>query len=495
MRARHHLAGARWRIENTSMSELARQAALDTAGMIRRGDASAVEVMDAHYDRIEILNPQINALVNVLPREAALELARQADRARSRGEPCGPLHGLPMAVKDTHDAAGFPTTWGFVPWAERVARHDGAVAARQRAAGALFIAKSNVPEFALGSHTFNNLFGTTSNPYDLSRTAGGSSGGAAAALATGMLPLADGSDMGGSLRNPAGYCNVVGLRPSLGRVPADGPFGWFARLLTPGPMARNVPDAALLLSVQAGPNHDDPLSRPEPGRHFRDLPHADPATLKIAWSADLGFAPVDAAMVRLLEAAAVVFEDLGCEVENACPDLRGGMSVFQTQRAASLAQTGRALDRSLPRWREHAKETMIWNVEQGYALTAEDLLRCEVERTAIYQRVGAFFAHHDALLLPSAQVPPFDKSLDWVREIDGRAMETYIDWMTICCAVTVTDLPAISVPGGFTDDGLPLGLQIVGRPHGDLDLLAIARLFEEATGHGQRRPPQSEHAG
>lgn len=477
------------------MSDLTWQSATDIAVMIQQGDLSAAEVMDAHYDRIEALNPEINALVNLLPREAALNLARDADRAHSRGASCGPLHGLPVAVKDTHDAAGFPTTWGFVPWAERVAQLDGDVAARQRQAGALLIGKSNVPEFALGSHTFNRLFGTTSNPYDLSRTAGGSSGGAAAALATGMLPLADGSDMGGSLRNPAGYCNVVGLRPSIGRVPGDGPFGWFARLLTPGPMARNVSDAALLLSVQAGPKRGDPLSRPEPGQGFREPRRPDPRTLRIAWSADLGFAPVDAEMVRMIERAAGLFEQLGCRVENICPDLRGGMSVFQTQRAANLAQTGRALDRALPSWREHAKDTMVWNVEQGYALTTDDLIRSEVERTAIYQRASAFFADYDALLLPSAQVPPFDKSLDWVHEINGQTMETYIDWMTICCAVTVTDLPAISIPAGFTDDGLPLGLQIVGRPHGDLELLGTALLFEEATDYRHRHPPQRQHTG
>ncbi|NIP16137.1 MAG: amidase [Pseudomonadales bacterium] len=476
------------------MSDLTRLPATKLVEAIRRGDASAVEVMDAHYDRIEARNPEINALVNVLPREAAHDLARQADAARSRGEVCGPLHGLPMAVKDTHDAAGFPTTWGFVPWAERVAQLDGELAARQRRAGALIIAKSNVPEFALGSHTFNRLFGTTSNPYDPSKTAGGSSGGAAAALATGMLPLADGSDMGGSLRNPAGYCNVVGLRPSVGRVPGESPFGWFARLLTPGPMARNVDDVALLLSVQAGPRRGDPLSRPEQGECFREPPHPDRESLKIAWSADLGFAPVDAGVARLVEQAAVTFEQLGCRVENDCPDLRGGMSVFQIQRAANLGQTGRALDRALPGWRDHAKDTMIWNVEQGYALTAEALIRSEVDRTAIYQRVSRFFADYDALLLPSAQVPAFDKSLDWVREINGQAMETYIDWMTICCAVTVTDLPSISVPAGFTPGGLPIGLQIVGRPHGDLDLLAIARLFEEATGHRHRHPLQSEES-
>lgn len=476
------------------MSDLTWQPAAEIAAMMLRGDVSAAEIMNAHYDRIEANNPQINALVNLLPREAALGLARAADHARSRGEPCGPLHGMPMAVKDTHDAAGFPTTWGFVPWAERVAQLDGEVAARQRRAGALFIGKSNVPEFGLGSHTFNELFGVTSNPYDTSRTVGGSSGGAAAALATGMLPLADGSDMGGSLRNPAGYCNVVGLRPSIGRVPGEAPFGWFARLLTPGPMARNVKDVALLLSVQAGPKLDDPLSRPEPGKRFQEPSRPDPAQLKIAWSADLGFAPVDAEVERMLERSAGIFENLGCRVENAYPDLRGGMSVFQTQRAANLAQTGRALDRSLPSWREHAKDTMIWNVEQGYALTADDLIRSEVERKAIYRRASGFFADYDALLLPSAQVPPFDKSLDWVREINGQAMASYIDWMTICCAVTVTDLPAISVPAGFTDDGLPLGLQIVGRPNADLDLLGIALLFEEATDYRHRHPLQNRGA-
>jgi amidase len=353
----------------------------------------------------------------------------------------------------------------------------------------LFIGKTNMPEFGLGSHTFNSLFGATLNPYDASKTPGGSSGGAAVALATGMLPVADGSDMGGSLRNPASFCNVVGLRPSIGRVPDERSFGWFGRIVTAGPMARTVSDTALLFSVQAGPVANDPLSLTEPGTAFDSSLNTDPETLRLAWSTDLGFVPVDPEVAAIIEQAASVFEGLGAQIENTCPDLSGAMDVFQTQRAASMAVTGRALDRSLPDWRDYAKDTAIWNIEQGFALTADEILRSEIDRTTIYRRVAGFFEEYDALLLPAAQVPPFDKDNDWVREINGEPMSTYIDWMTICCAISITGLPAISIPGGFTADGLPVGLQIVGPPRADLNLLRIAHTFEQATPHHARRPP------
>jgi amidase len=397
-----------------------------------------------------------------------------------------------MAPKDLEDAAGFPTTHGFVPYADNIAQLDSPLVARQRAAGALFIGKTNVPEFGLGSHTFNSLFGITRNPYDLDRTAGGSSGGAAVALASGMLPLADGSDMGGSLRNPASFCNIVGLRPSVGRVPNSSPLGWFARLSTSGPMARSVADAALLLSVQSGPYPPDPLTLSAPGSEFLAGLDRDLRGLRIAWSPDLGFLPVDREVSTIVEQATRTLADLGCHVERACPDLRSAMGVFQVQRAALLRIKGELLDESSPGWRKHAKDATAWNIEKGMTLKTADLINSERERTAIYQRVAAFFENFDALVLPAAQVPPFAVETEWVTEINGAQMATYIDWMTICCAISVTGLPAIAVPAGFTESGLPVGVQIVGRPRGDFELLQIARGFEQATRWGERRPSPLE---
>jgi amidase len=475
-----------------TVNDLVFESAASLSAAMRRGKLSAVDLMNACYDQIERLNPRVNAIVNLLEREQALDLARSADRNQVRGAPLGPLHGIPMAAKDAVDVAGFPTTFGFGPFRDRVAAADDALADRHRAAGALFIGKTNMPEFGLGSHTFNDVFGVTGNPYDLQRSAGGSSGGAAAALASGMLPLADGSDMGGSLRNPASFCNVVGMRPSIGRVPDKRPMGWLARLSTPGPMARNVADAALLLSVQAGHYPQDPLSLGQPGHSFAGTLARELQGLRIAWTPDLALTPVDPEVTKLVAAAAGTFRDFGCVVEEACPDLSDAMAVFQVQRAAALAVLGRSLDRDLPDWRNHAKDTAIWNIELGLALGADDLLDAEVRRTRIYHQAVEFFQRYDALLLPAAQVPPFPVDMEWVQQINGQTMETYIDWMTICCAISVTGLPALSVPAGFTDAGLPVGLQIVTGPHDDLGLLQLAHEFEQATLHHLRRPETAE---
>ncbi len=444
--------------------------------------------MNEVYDRIEAVNGQVNALVNLLPRASALELAQAADDVPVAER--GPLHGLPMAPKDAVDVAGFPTTWGFGPWANQVASEDEELVARMRRAGALFIGKSNMPEFGLGSNTFNSLFGATLNPYDPEKTPGGSSGGAAVALATGMLPLADGSDMGGSLRNPASFCNVVGFRPSIGRVPANRGFGWFGRLATTGPMARTVADTTLLFSIQAGPYTPDPITLPEPGETFLDalVPPEDLSGCRIAHSADLGGLPIAPEVSAVIADCATVFEKLGAEVTAAEPDLKTAMDVFQTQRAAGLATLGRSLDRTIPDWRDHAKDTAIWNIEKGFELSSDEVLDSELERTRLYANIVRFFDQYDALILPAAQVPAFDTTTDWVKTINGQTLPTYIDWMTVCCAITVTSCPAISVPGGFTEDGLPVGLQIVGKPRGDLDLLRIAHAFEQATLHYQRKP-------
>lgn len=455
---------------------------------LQRGSVAATDVMNEVYDRIEAINPSVNAIVNLLARDEALRLAEVADRVPVAQR--GPLHGLPMAPKDAVMVKGFPTTLGFRPYADRIAEEDETIAARMRRAGAIFIGHTNMPEFGLGSHTFNSLFGATLNPYDPSKTPGGSSGGAAVALATHMLPLADGSDMGGSLRNPASFCNVVGFRPSIGRMPNSKGFGWYGRLSTTGPMARTVADASLLMSVMAGPDPSDPLTLTESGEYFLDglVPHDDLPRLKIAYSPDLHGLPVDAAVTPIIRNAADTFANLGCEVVETSPDLSRAMEVFQTQRAAALALLGDTLDASIPDWKSSAKDTAVWNIEKGQTLSGTQIITTEVLRNRIYADAVAFMDEFDVLILPAAQVPAFDTQVDWVREINGQPMETYIDWMTVCCAITVTGFPAVSVPAGFTQGGLPVGLQMVGKPRGDLALLRIAHAFEVATQHHLQSP-------
>ena len=467
------------------------ESALELTDALRTSRLSAVEVMEETYDRIEAVNPRLNGIVSLLARSEALALAAEADRLPLQGRAA--FHGVPMAIKDLSDAAGFPTTSGFVPYRDRIASADGRMPARLRAAGALFIGKTNTPEFGLGSHTFNSLFGATLNPYDVTRTPGGSSGGAAVAVATGMLVVADGSDMGGSLRNPASFCNVVGLRPSIGRVPPRGAAGWFGRMSTGGPIGRTVADAALLFSVQAGPDLIDPLTLPEPGSVFRQVASEGAAVSaerpgRIAYSPNLHGLPIEHEVAEVIARAPAVFEGLGWTVDEAAPDLSRAMEVFQIQRAAGLSNLGRTLDETVPDWRSHAKDTAVWNIDRGVALTSEEIMRSELLRAQIYAGVAEFFERYDALILPAAQVAPFEIDTDWINEINGVDLPTYIDWMTVCCAISVTGLPAISVPAGFTSTGLPVGLQIVGKPQGDLELLRIAYAFEQATLHHQRQP-------
>ena len=457
---------------------------------LQRGTVSAVDLMRNVYARIEAINPTVNALVNLLDEREALALAAAADQVPIAER--GPLHGLPMAPKDAVAVRGFPTTWGFKPFATRIEEQDSALAQRMRDAGALFIGHSNMPEFGLGSNTFNALFGSTLNPYDLGKTAGGSSGGAAVALATDMLPLADGSDMGGSLRNPASFCNVVGLRPSIGRTPMSRGFGWYGRLVTSGPMAKTVADTTLLFSILAGPDASDPLTLPESGEQFLDA--LVPAQLdnnhpiKVAVSEDLGTLPIDPEVRSVIQNTAKVFSDLGAEVVLDHPNLAGAMEVFQTQRAAGLRTLGRSLDFTLPRWRDDAKDTAIWNIERGFALTPDQLLDSELQRTKIYAEVAEFFQNYDVLALPAAQVPPFSIEQEWVTQIDGVDLDTYIDWMAVCCMITVTGLPTLSIPAGFSSDGLPIGVQLVGKPRGDLALLKIAHWFEQSTQFYTQQP-------
>ena len=447
---------------------------------------SARELLDLHLARIAERNPQLNAIVS-LDEERARAAASAADEATARGEALGPLHGLPFAFKDTHDVAGWRTTYGSPLFAEHVPETDDLVVERIRAAGAVTIGKTNVPEFAAGSHTFNTVFGTTLNPIDPARSAGGSSGGAACAVRAGMVPLADGSDMGGSLRNPASFCNVVGLRPSPGRVPTWPSAAPWSTLSVQGPMARTVADAALLLSVQAGPDARSPIAIEQPGAPFAAELGRELTGLRVAWSPDLGGAvSVDAAVADRIAPQVAVFEQLGCTVAQDCPDFAGADDVFRMLRAWLFDLS---LGGHRDRWPELLKESIVWNVDEGRKLTGADLARAERLHAALFHRVREFFTRYDLLLLPVSQVVPFDAALEYPTTVGGQEQQTYLDWMRSAYFVTATGCPALSVPAGFTADGLPVGLQVVGPHHGDLAVLQAGHAFEQATRHQLQRPP------
>ena len=454
------------------------------AALLHARELSAAEVMRAFLAQIERLNPAVNAIPTLRPHEELLADAAAADARLARGEPVGPLHALPFAIKDLSLTRGLRTTFGSRIYRDFVPTSDDLYVARIKRAGGIVIGKSNTPEFGAGSQTFNALFGATRNPYDLTKTCGGSSGGAAAALACGMLPLADGTDLGGSLRNPASFCNVVGFRPSPGRVPRLNARG--DTLGVHGPMARTVADVAMLLAVIAGPDPRDALSLAEPGAAFAPPLERDFRGTRVAWSERLGRYPVERAVTAVCNAARPVLEDLGCEVVDAEPDLAGVDAIFQTLRAASYAHS---LGGDFELHRELMKDTVIWNIERGLALAPADVERARVEKAALERRVDGFFERYEFLLLPVSQVAPFPVEVEWVRAIDGEPMHTYIDWMATCYAISCTGLPAISVPAGFTADGLPIGLQIVGRRGADRGVLELACALEHKTRSSLRRPP------
>ena len=458
--------------------------AVDLAAMLRARELSAVELMEATLARIAAVNPAVNAVVTLLP-ERAMAGARAADAALARGEPVGPLHGLAIAHKDTIPTADIRTTWGSPIFETFVPETDGLIVERERAAGATTIGKTNVPEFGAGSHTFNPVFGATRNPYDLGVSCGGSSGGAAVALACGMHSIADGSDLGGSLRNPAGWCNVVGFRPSAGRVPSwPTAAAWFP-LTVQGPLARTVEDVALMLSAVAGPDRRAPLSLAEDPAIFAVPLGRDLGGLRVAWSPDLGGLPVDRRVAAVVAGQRAVFEGLGCAVEEAEPDLSGADEIFETFRAWDFEL---GLGQHLDEHPDLLKATVVWNIERGRALSGPDVGRAERLRTLLYERVRLFFERYDALVLPVSQVPPFPIAEEYPTVIEGVAMESYIAWMRSCSRITVTGCPAISVPAGFTPEGHPTGLQIVGPPRADRLVLEVAYAFQEATGYWRRRP-------
>jgi amidase len=459
--------------------------ATELARRIRQREVSCEEVMRAHLAQIDRVNPKVNAIVTLLP-ERALEGARAADRRLAAGEPVGPLHGLPVAHKDLMPTRGVRTTWGSPIYRDHVPEQDGVLVERLREAGAILIGKTNTPEFGAGSQTFNPVFGATRNPWDTGKTCGGSSGGAAVALACGLLPIADGSDLGGSLRNPASFCNIVGMRPSAGRVPAwPGVNAWYS-LAVLGPMARTVEDCALLLSAMAGPDPRSPISLEEPGSVFARPLERDFRGVRIAWSRDLGGLPVDPRVAAALAPAPGLLADLGAAVEPADPDLHEADSVFRVLRAWHFELSYGEL---LKTHRAQLKDTVIWNIEEGARLTGPQVGRAEVERTRLFHRMRAFMEQYEFIAAPVVQVPPFDISHPYVTEINGQQLHTYLDWMRSCYWISATCLPAVSIPCGFTPEGLPVGLQLVGRHRDDFGVLQLAYAFQQRQPLWQRRPP------
>ncbi|KAA0098965.1 amidase [Mycolicibacterium sp. P1-18] len=456
---------------------------------LETGEFSARELLAAHVEQLERFNGTVNAVVSV-DLDRAADAAAEVDAARAAGSPSGPLAGLPMSIKDTHATAGLRTTFGSKLFEDNVPDADDEIVRRLRAAGVVILGKTNVPEFAAGSHTYNPVFGTTLNPYDLSRTAGGSSGGAAVALAMGFQSLADGSDMGGSLRNPASFCNVVGLRPTPGRVPDPTDELPHFPLSVSGPMARTVGDVGLMLSVIAGAHVADPLSLGEDPAPFADVIPADLEGLRVAWAPTLdGRIPVEPEIASVLDDAVSVFEASGAHVAHACPDLDGADVVFRTLRAAEFDYAWGDLVAGQP---DAVKADIAWNVEQGRGLSGRDVTRALAEMTRLQRAADVFFDDYDVLLAPVAQLPPFDATWTWPAEVAGTPMTTYLDWMAACYLITPLGVPAMSVPAGFTPQGLPVGLQLVTRARSEARLLAVAAAFEEATGYGSRTPPLLE---
>ena len=469
-------------VANTADDALCDMTAVDLAARIRSRQVSAREVMSAHLARIERVNPRVNAIVTLVA-ERAMADAAKADEAQARGDKLGPLHGLPVAHKDLVNTAGIRTTRGSRFYKDLVPTTDALIVTRIRAAGAITLGKTNTPEFGAGSQTFNEVFGATRNPYDLTKTVGGSSGGAAASLRCGLVPIADGSDTGGSLRNPAAFCNIVGLRPSPGRVAREG--GIWSPLSVSGPMARTVGDVALFLSAIAGPDGGDPLSLPEPGSRFAAPLARDMRGVRIAWWRGLGGIPFEPEITRVVNASRHVFEDLGCIVEEAEPDFSGVADAFSTLRHLSYHSSYAPLLRERAEW---VKDTIKWEIAQAERNTGADVAAASVRQNGLFDQTHQFFERYEYFVLPVTQVSPFDVTTPYPTQINGQPMATYIDWMRSCSYVSLMTNPAISVPCGFTSSGLPVGLQIVGRHRNDWSVLQMAHAFETATRHGERRP-------
>ena len=459
--------------------------AVEMAALIRRKKLSAREVMDAHLKQIERVNPKVNAIVTLIA-DQARDNARKADEAQVHGAELGPLHGLPVAHKDLVETAGIRTTFGSPIFKDNVPKQDDILVERIKRAGAIAVGKTNTPEFGAGSQTFNAVFGATRNPYDLTKTCGGSSGGAAVSLACGMVPIADGSDSGGSLRNPAAFCSVVGFRTAPGRVPHAAVGNAWATLGVSGPMGRTVADAALLLSVMAGPDPRCPISITEPGSRFAGNLERNFKGVRVAWFKDLGGIPFESRVRTAVNAQRRTFEDLGCIVEEAEPDLAGAEEAYDTLRAWGYASAYAALAKT---HRDQIKDTILWEIERGLKLSGADIAHAQTLHSQVWDRMRIFLDKYEYFILPATQVPPFDVNQPYITEIEGVRMKNYIEWMKCCWLISILENPAISVPAGYTHEGLPIGLQIVGRHRDEWSVLQLAHAYERATRSAHRRPP------
>jgi amidase len=457
---------------------------VELARLIRAKKLSAREVLAAHLKQMERVNPKVNAIVTLVP-EMAAEAAAKADEMQARGEKLGPLHGLPVAHKDLVETRGIRTTFGSLLYKDYVPAKDDLIVERLRRAGAITIGKTNTPEFGAGSQTFNKVFGATHNPYDLTKTCGGSSGGAAVALACGLVPVADGSDTGGSLRNPAAFCNVVGFRPSIGRVPnPKAAFAW-STLSTSGCLGRSVADLALVLSTIAGPDKDAPMSINELGERFARPLERSFKGARVAWFKNLGGAPFDARVRAVIDGHRKTFESLGCVVEEAEPDFAPAEISFRILRAWNSAK---AYGDRLHAHPDAFKDTLKAEIEEGLRLSGSDVARGETAHGEMWRHFQAFLEKYEYFVLPTSQLPAFDINTPYPTEIAGVKFDSYIDWMKSCWYISATGNPAASVPGGFTPEGLPVGVQIVGRDKEDFSVLQLAHAFEQATGFGKQRP-------
>jgi amidase len=462
--------------------------ATELVRLYRARKLSPLEAMQAVLARIEAVNPAVNAYVTVA-RESALSEARRATRALSRRATKLPaLHGVPVSIKDLYATKGIRTTWGSLIYKDNVPTDDDLVVQRLKSAGAIVVGKTNTPEFGAGGNTFNAVFGATRNPWNTSLTCGGSSGGAAVAVATGMGPLAQGSDLGGSLRTPAAFCGVVGLRTTPGLIPSyPRTLAWDTLGVT-GPITRTVADAALMLTAMAGPDDRNPLSYEVDTSQFtRAVKTPSIKGWRVTWTPDLnGLIPVDEEVLGVAHAAVDVFRRLGARVETACPDFAEVPEIISGTRAVTMV----ALHADkLPQWRESMQKELVRDVEHGLGLTTRDISRSEVLRSALWQRVRAFMESRDLLVLPTVAVQPFPVEQPFPTHINGTPLDNYFQWFFLTYGITVTGLPAISVPCGFTRSGLPVGLQIVGRRRQEAAVLRAAAAFEAAAPWAGRIPP------
>ncbi len=455
--------------------------------LYRQRKTSPLEVMRAVLERVDAVNPKLNAIVT-LEREPALKAARTATAALKKGKKLGPLHGVPVTIKDLTHTKGIRTTWGSKVFEHNVPDEDSLIVERLKAAGAIILGKTNTPEFGAGGNTFNAVFGATRNPWNPALTCGGSSGGAAVALATGMGPIAQGSDTGGSLRTPAAFCGVVGFRTSPGLVPYyPKALGWDSIGVT-GPMARTVADTALMLSVIAGPDDRSPISYDADTAAFpRAVKSPSIKGWHVAWTPDLsGLIPVDGEVAQVAERATRVFRSLGAKVESACCDFSEINDIVLGTRG--LAMVANHADK-LAKWKDQMQKGLVWNIEQGLRLTPEEIARAEVLRTTLWHRVRTFMETRELLILPTVAVPPFPVEQPYPTEINGKPLDNYTQWFFLTYGITLTGLPVISVPCGFTKSGLPVGLQIVGRRRQEAMVLRAAAAFEAAAPWADKIPP------